>query len=409
MVSANDPIESFFNSIQVVKEALSPVELGFRKVAKDLEYCLPGHKNEENFIRLILRPKDEDKQSKAEIYGAKKRGSCGAGDKRKQGLSIKVPVKALFGNFARNPGNSEVSESALKEEDLAKEEASCANCLQFALSWSLLVNNVVQALPRPFKTIKKRLQKTDEEEKVGLCRKQKISRESKQREMEKQHTKPFQGSLTHDDGKHVSFECLIGFVFDQLTQNLHKFDQDGAGNLDKSYDPPPQSPVAPQVDHFKVVANIWEGRKAEVNGFFGNLRFARVGGAPSGIVGVTSSVNEGDDGVSAQNREETSGISPQKVASGILSIPLSNVERLRSTLSTVSLTELIELLPQIGRSSKDYPDKKKLISVQDFFRYTEAEGMFNQFAHSYALNIVFSRLKLFEVIFWPSYHYVLIE
>lgn len=374
MVSANDPIESFFNSIQVVKEALSPVELGFRKVAKDLEYCFPGHKNEDNFIRLILRPKDEDKQREGEICGTKKRGPYFAGDKRKQGLSINVPVKALLGNLSRKSVSSEASDGALKEEDLDKEEASCANCLQFAVSWSLLVNNVVQALPRPFKTIKKRLQKTDEEEKIGLCTKQKVSRESKQRQKEKQHNKPFQGSLKHDEGKHVPFECLIGFVFDQLTQNLQKFDLDGAGNVDKSYDTSPQSPLSPQIDHFKAVASIWEGRKAEVNGFFGNLRFARVGGVPSGIVGVSSSVNDGDDGVSSQSREETSGISPQKLASGILSIPLSNVERLRSTLSTVSLTELIELLPQVGRSSKDYPDKKKLISVQDFFRYTEAEG-----------------------------------
>ncbi|KAF3968444.1 hypothetical protein CMV_007666 [Castanea mollissima] len=100
-----------------------------------------------------------------------------------------------------------------------------------------------------------------------------------------------------------------------------------------------------------------------------------VGGVPSGVVGVTSSVDEeGDDGVTAGNREETGGTFPQKLASGIHSIPLSNVERLRSTLSTVSLTELIELVPQLGRTSTDYPDKKKLFSVQDFFRYTEAEG-----------------------------------
>ncbi|KAG6601149.1 S-adenosylmethionine mitochondrial carrier protein, partial [Cucurbita argyrosperma subsp. sororia] len=371
MVSANDPIESFFNSIQVFKEALSPVELGFRKVAKDLEYRLPGHRNEDNFIRFILRPKDEDTQNEGVIYDTKKVSPCVVGDKRKQGTN--VPVKAFLGNFSLKPVNLEASESALEEEDFAKEEASCGKCFQFAVSWSLLVNNVVRALPRPFKTIKKRLQKTDEEERVGLCTKQKVLRDSKQRQKEKQHTKSFQESLGHDEGKHVPFECLIGFVFYQLTQNLQKFDLEEEGNVDKSYDTSSPSPFAPQVDHFKAVASIWEGRKAEVNGFLGNLRFARVGGVPSGIVGVSSSVNEGGDGV-AENREETSGISPQKLASGILSIPLSNVERLRSTLSTVSLTELIELLPHVGRSSKDHPDKKKLISVQDFFRYTEAEG-----------------------------------
>jgi len=62
----------------------------------------------------------------------------------------------------------------------------------------------------------------------------------------------------------------------------------------------------------------------------------------------------------------------------LLNIPLSNVERLRSTLSAVSLTELIELVPQlVSRSSTSadaHPDKRKLFSVQDFFRYAEIEG-----------------------------------
>ncbi|BAT89095.1 hypothetical protein LR48_Vigan2456s000100 [Vigna angularis] len=40
----------------------------------------------------------------------------------------------------------------------------------------------------------------------------------------------------------------------------------------------------------------------------------------------------------------------------------------------VSLTKLVELLPHLGKTSKDHPDKKKLISMQDFFRYPEAEG-----------------------------------
>nr|KAJ0202676.1 hypothetical protein LSAT_V11C500247700 [Lactuca sativa] len=59
---------------------------------------------------------------------------------------------------------------------------------------------------------------------------------------------------------------------------------------------------------------------------------------------------------------------------GLLSIPFSNVERLRSTMSIVSLTELIELVHQLGKSPKDHPNKKKLFSVQDFFKYIEAEG-----------------------------------
>ncbi|XP_047166443.1 uncharacterized protein LOC124835549 [Vigna umbellata] len=40
----------------------------------------------------------------------------------------------------------------------------------------------------------------------------------------------------------------------------------------------------------------------------------------------------------------------------------------------VSLTELVELLPHLGKTSKDHPDKKKLISMQNLFRYPKAEG-----------------------------------
>jgi hypothetical protein len=118
-----------------------------------------------------------------------------------------------------------------------------------------------------------------------------------------------------------------------------------------------------------------EGHKVDVNGFLGNLNFAKVGGVPSSAAGeeIASQKEMGDSG-SEEIKEESVGISAQKVASNIFSIPLTNVERLKTTLSTVSLTELIELLPQLGKTSKDHPDKKKLFSVQDFFRYTESEG-----------------------------------
>uniref|UniRef100_A0A0D9XVX0 EF-hand domain-containing protein n=1 Tax=Leersia perrieri TaxID=77586 RepID=A0A0D9XVX0_9ORYZ len=57
---------------------------------------------------------------------------------------------------------------------------------------------------------------------------------------------------------------------------------------------------------------------------------------------------------------------------------MTNVERLRSTLSTLSLAELIELVLQlVARSTTSHdahPDKKKLFSVHDFFRYAEFEG-----------------------------------
>jgi hypothetical protein len=402
MVSTNDPIESFMNSIQVVRDALSPLELGIRKAAKDLETCWGVSKNDHK----ATRDSDTDNSSKVSIFTVKKKSvslgnsenrHCGVSEEKRKGfLSIKVPVRSLLRMFSmnlesghRNGGDDKVgvSKKLLKEKETRNEDGSCVNCLRFALTWSLLVNGFVQAFPSPFKTNKKRFQKAGDEDKeyLHLCKngsKAKVSGELKQRELKVQSVKGYQN--VNEKGKtekHVSIECFIGFLFDLLIQNLQKFDQSlqernvkGCKNNCSN-----STPVPSQFDHLTAIMSIWEGQKVHVDGFLGNLSFARVGGVPSSIVGVSSSVNEeGDDGVSSaptNSTEDTGGSSPQKLASGILSIPLSNVERLRSTLSTVSFTELIELVQQLGRSSKEYPDKKKLFSVQDFFRYTETEGM----------------------------------
>ncbi|XP_002529704.2 uncharacterized protein LOC8264240 [Ricinus communis] len=397
MVSANDPMEPFLNSIQVVKDALSPLELGIRKAAKDLENCW-GVSKKNRASNIELNSTDNgNNTSKVQICALKKRNFNGnnrksvAVEERKKGLSIKVPIKTFLGMFSlnlengcsKNNGNRvEVAKNGLKDREMGNEDGSCTNCLQFAVTWSLLVSSFAQAFPSPFKTSKKRFQKVGEDNKdrLHLCKqvsKAKVSPEFKQKDLQGQVKAVQDDSGNDQEGKHVSLECFIGFIFDQLAHNLQKLDQNLQQMDCKDYDyecstPPPASS---HFDHLRTVMSIWESRKVDVNGFLGNLKFARVGGVPSSIVGVSSSVNEeGDDGISAGCGEETGGSSAQKLASGLLSIPLSNVERLRSTLSTVSLSELIELVPQLGRSSKDYPDKKKLISVQDFFRYTESEG-----------------------------------
>ena len=400
MVSKNDPIESISNSIQFIKEAFLPLELGVKKAAKDLESCWGVSNDKGNNVELIAQLNGSDRNGKVQIFGVKKssgffgsgvnNGRCYVGsEERKKWLSIKVPIKALMGMFSPANGQNnekvEMVREGLKKKDVDRDEGSCMNCLQFAVTWSVLINGFVQAIPSSFKSGRKRIQKMDNEDKgcLNSCTydmKSKAPFEFKRRESRAHFIAKNEG-LEHNDGKHVSFECFIGFIFDQLTQNLQKFDQLLQESIQKHCDCPPTPSSPSQFDHFKAMTSIWEDRKVDVNGFLGNLKFARVGGVPSGIVGVASSVNEeGDDGVSTDSREETGGNSPQKLASGILSIPLSNVERLRSTLSTVSLTELIELLPPLGRSSQDHPDKKKLFSVQDFFRYTESDGMVSQAA-----------------------------
>lgn len=173
MVSVNDPIESIFNSFQVVKDAFSPLESGMKKAAKDLESCW----GQPDFISQLI---GGDKNCEARICGVWKKSSNGANsinnvqcvssDEEKKGFSIKVPIEAVMGMFSPNIENDnkvEVVKKGLKERDVDTEEGSCIKCLQFAVTWSLLVNGFVQAFASPLKSRKKRVQKVGYEDKRG--------------------------------------------------------------------------------------------------------------------------------------------------------------------------------------------------------------------------------------------------
>ncbi|KAL7184624.1 hypothetical protein ACSBR2_026716 [Camellia fascicularis] len=389
MVSANDHVEFSFNPFQVVKDVLLPLESGIRKAAKDFEHCWPGSKNGANnsleVVTTQLNRGSAKKENKVQTCSVKKKSyQCVISDERKKDLSINVPIQSFSGIFSQNCGSNnghkiDMSNKGLKG-DVGNADETCSNCLHFAVAWSLLLNGFFQSFPSPFKSGKKRFHKTGDDDKdcmhsCAQASKPRVSCEIKRKESKGLFVATFQNEDSkHKEGINLSIECFIGFVCDQLTQNLQKFDLGIQESECKSNDSCPTPCPTNQDNHLKAVTNILEGKRADVNGFLGNWKFARVGGVPSSSVGVTSAKEGDDDSVIASNKEETGENSTQKLANGLLSIPLSNVERLRSTLSTVSLTELIKLVPHLGRSSKDYLDKKKLFSVQDFFRYTESEG-----------------------------------
>lgn len=363
MVSGNDPVESFFNSVELVKNVIAPLESGFRKAAKDFEHCWPGSKNKGS-SNLEFDGMVDDRKKKA--------GQCVVSDERKK--------QTILGMFTER---HDMRRKEVVKRDNCKNDGSCVNCWQFAVNWSLLFNGFAQAFPNLFKTGKKRSQKLSNGNKEcpdSMMNKSKTSVFSgiKQKETKSQLVMEFQDAGIENGGKNMSIECCIGLLFDMLVQNLQKFDLGVQEIQCSSYDSMPIAPPENKFDHLKAITGILEGKRVDVSGFLGNLKFARVGGVPSSIVRENEQEKEeSDGGENSGSQEQSERNPPQRMANGLLSIPLSNVERLRSTLSTVSLTELIELIPQLaGRASKDHPDKKKLFSVQDFFRYTEAEGMF---------------------------------
>ncbi|WVZ54975.1 hypothetical protein U9M48_005699 [Paspalum notatum var. saurae] len=181
-------------------------------------------------------------------------------------------------------------------------------------------------------------------------------------------------------------ELLLCIAFDTVAHNLTVLEgackQKGA-----------QFGVATrqQLHQFELLRNVVDGKRADFDGFLSNLGFAKVGAprSPASIMGASpapapASIGGQEDGGGTGDREgpvdsaSDTQQPAQKLPARLLNIPLSNVERLRSSLPAVSLTELIELVPQlVSRSSTSadgHPDKKKLFSVQDFFRYAEIEG-----------------------------------
>nr|GMC54752.1 mitochondrial substrate carrier family protein C [Ipomoea batatas] len=373
MVSGNgDAADSFRNSMEVVRGVLSPIESSIKKVAKDLEHCWPGSQV------VVVDSSDDSKNSELNLN----RKSV-VTDVEKTSLAVKVPTKKFVGFFGSSwqSDRDEIgARKGLKEKygggDVGKSNGNCFDCLHFALAWSLMMNNFAQALPGTFKVGTRWVHKTSNGDAVPneTAMKPRVLGEFKKKESNGRVS--CCERLNHEEGNNVSVDGFIGFMFDQLAQNLQKLDSHFHEKESKLADLEPVPPATNQFDHFKVLISVFEGKRADFNGFLGNLNFARVGGMPPSIVGISSPVSdERDDAVNGDGpRIESAGSSPQKLANGLLSIPLSNVERLRSTLSSVSLTELVELLPQLGRPSQDHPDKKKLFSVQDFFRYTEAEG-----------------------------------
>ncbi|CAL0333413.1 unnamed protein product [Lupinus luteus] len=370
----NDPVESFFNSINGIKEAFLPLEVGIRKAKNDFEHCWLGTiRNKENGVQLIAH----------EICGVKnqkKSGECVVvGDKRNKGLSEKVNLKSFLGVFSQNveSGNSGDVLNEKEEVVIAKDDESCVNCLKFSITWSLMVNGFLQGMADPVKPGRKRFQKIGDEDKLCSCMKSNVSCEVKQNGSKAQFIRTIGDTgVMEKEGKHASLECLIGFIFDQFPQTPRSLDQ---GVQENGNDFGKKSQGSHHfLSHFSDMnrlKHILEGHKVYVDRFLGNLRFAKMGGVPSNVIEISPSTSEGgDSSATVVNRKDTGESFPQKFATSILSVTLSNMARIRSNLSTVSLTELVEMIPQLGQVSTEHPDKKKLFSVQDFFRYTETEG-----------------------------------
>ncbi|KAK8950474.1 Mitochondrial uncoupling protein 2 [Platanthera guangdongensis] len=353
MDSGTDPVESLLRS---VRDAVSPLESGISRAAKDLQshWLDSTKKAKENGFPIKFNGPTKKRGAPHETVSI----SATSGDEKKGLLSGKIPMKSFLGGLLPKPSTRSSRGARAKVES----DGSCSNCLSFAMAWSLLASNFVQVFPNSIKCFMKCFRKP-----CGY-------------EEREQFSNPFHFEFKRKELS-ISQECqflppglMLCLAFERFIHNLEMLDQGKARNT-------VIIPTIAIMDHMKIMSDILKGRGASVTGFLSNVGFAKVGGAPENLVGAASCA-DGDDNNPAPNydqegavdKEETESNPAQKFASSLFNIPLSNVERLRSTLSTVSLTELIEFIPQLRKASLEHPDKKKLFSVQDFFRYTETEG-----------------------------------
>ncbi|KAG8380417.1 hypothetical protein BUALT_Bualt06G0013200 [Buddleja alternifolia] len=275
VVSGNDRLDSFLNSIILVENAFSPLESNFRKFAKNFEHCFNGVSkcgNLNNNVNGGLQSSDDDR---------------GKG---------KVPIEKFVGIFTQEGAsdvcnNAKVSRDGVEKLNISlskkglKEDKNRDNFLHLEVALSFLINSFVQAFPRPFKSEKTRVGKMNNEDNfccndshVKIEVKPRVGGETKQTEFKVK------------EGNNFPFEFSIAFVFDQLN-HLPNFLESVQEN---------------EFGHFRSLTSLLEGKRADVNGFLGNLKFACVGGVPLGIFGVPSVNDEGGDGITnAVNHEDT--------------------------------------------------------------------------------------------------------
>ncbi|KAL3820101.1 hypothetical protein ACJIZ3_006006 [Penstemon smallii] len=304
MESENNPLEPFLSSIQVVKNAYSPIESNFRNFVNCLNGVLENG---------IVSDTISKKRSGKHMF-----------------------VNGFVGKFKEKGDRNFRS----KSDNGGKRDGNLfGNCLHFDVALPFTINGFVQS--SPFKVEKKWIRNLSNEDSLiinDLCKK--LGLQARVDEINRNEMKV-------KEGKDLPFECFIGFVFDQLN-HLLKF-----GNYESSTAP------MNQFDHFRTHRITVEGKRDNVNGFLRNLKFARVGGVPSNIVGVPL----GDEGIS-DGASKAATVPPIEIpADSVLKSALAGglscafstalmhpVDTIKTQVqaSTLTFPEILSKLPQLG-------------------------------------------------------------
>lgn len=411
--NSRSPVEHFLSSVYAVKGALSPagLESAIRGAAKDLElnFLMPkrkAHRKEKKMDGFKVNSKTSD---------LSKDSFCCAEESKKASF-LKFPLKLVWGNVFHNAGKSRKTES--KQNDLSQsdddisqaqnplvdEEKPCTNCLLTVVTQTLLLGNFLQTIPNHFRSVKKCFGRhscdTASAEFGEAEFAEKTCSQSTFQLLPNEFS--FKNAMLHTRGSFpvngeklnstkkaegLPFELFLNVLLEYCLQSHQKLEQKHAKineqtnhtGIDVRTEAEQSSAInkcqkfflLPDFKDMGFLQTIFKGDTRDDNSFLANLKFARMGGTPD-LLRDSPAKEDSRGQVITTNEAESNPA--QKLTTEIFNLSVTNVEKVRSILSAVSLPELMELVPQIGRSSHDYPDKKKLFSVQDFFRYTQSEG-----------------------------------
>lgn len=130
-----------------------------------------------------------------------------------------------------------------------------------------------------------------------------------------------EGSIEKEE-KDLSMEFLVGFLFDPINHNFRKLnfhEQSSRLQLDEAtvWD----ARITKKFNHVSRLASILEGKRADANEFWGNMKFARLGGVLPfcSIASVASSDKEDSNGEerNAAVLERNGGNALPNVANGL--------------------------------------------------------------------------------------------
>ncbi|CAM8957946.1 unnamed protein product [Rhodiola kirilowii] len=342
----SDPL---LNSLNAVKDAYKSMDASIRKAVRDLELHREGLNKMGGSLGLsVVGNESGDFHRKIRVcVGVKNKDLCSA---------KAAPIRGIGG-----VNDLRICENGFNDFGVGKDGA-IKNCMELGLVWSVLVNTFCQVLAGPSKMGNKTFRKKGNAASGGVCLKSHLGASAasltyisnKEHETGGEIIGVFGGSFVEKNGeKHEFLDPSASFLFYHFCKSLQEIHQNMTGY---------ENNILTGSSSFTSKKGVGE----KENGLFQNLRFARLGVPPS-MVEVTSTQEVKSDGKITRKEDNIEPSSSRRLPGDV---HVNSPEYLRSTVSTVSLSELEH---QLEHPFQDHLEHKELLPQHGSVRCIKSE------------------------------------